>query len=201
MPTAVEILSLLISPATKLFTWTVRKFKKPDPVPILKRREELKIELESHFHRRDKYGTRGEAIIRDINRMDSYPELDEHQKGISPWFTVEVKDVYHRGIEVFIHVRKSIKKDKNGRWAFADQKDEGAITAYPVGRIPFDLIEYINWNGDEHYNLPQIYCRFKDGQPYEGIPFYVEYQGSTFLVEAKGFRPWDKEKRFWQFWR
>jgi hypothetical protein len=33
--------------------------------------------------------------------VDAYPELDDQPLGISPWFKVEGKDLYHRGLEVF----------------------------------------------------------------------------------------------------
>ena len=50
---------------------------------------------------------------------------------------------------------------------------------------------------EEH--LPIIYCRLKDGQPYESVPFFWRYtKDDEFLVEVEGFRPWDKKKRFWQ---
>lgn len=194
----IEILKLIFSPLLELVEWIVKKFQKPDPVLVLKRREELRREFERKLPQKDKYGVHCEAIIRDIKCMDSYPNTNTVEKGISSWFGVEVKGLYHRGIEVFISMPKYIKRDKSGRWSFADDDDtEEKVLAYPVGRIPFDLIEYVNWDGDEYYPSPHIYCRFKalDGQPYESIPFFAkEGRNPEYLIEVKEFRPWDRKK-------
>jgi len=194
-----ELLAAVLSPLLELSKWIYAKFKKPDPVQLLKRREELRREFEEHLPKKNKYGVHCDAIIRDIKRMDLYPAIDEEGKGISPWFKVEVKGLYHRGLEVFTSMPKSIKQGENGEWDFADYKDPQEVTGYPVGRIPFDLIEHVDWEGDEYYPDPHIYCRFKDGQPYESTVFFRRYtKDDEFLIEVEGFRPWDKKKRFWQ---
>lgn len=195
-----EILNLIFSPLIDLGKWIIKKLQKPAPVLVLKRREEFRKEFESKLPQKNRYGVHCEAIIRDMKRMDSYPDIDTGKKGISPWFKVEVKGLYHRGVEVFISMPEYIKKDKSGRWKFTDHKDTGEkVLAYPVGRIPFDLIEYVNWDGDEYYPFPHIYCRFKafKGQPYESIPFFAKYEGSEYLFEVDGFRPWDKKGGSW----
>jgi hypothetical protein len=200
MISMVEILNLIFSPLVDLGKWAFQKFQKPDPVLILKRREEFRKEFRKHLPPQDKYGVHCEAIIRDIKRMDSYPDIDTREQGISPWFKVEVKGLYHRGVEVFFGTRRSIKKDMYGEWRFADHNDtEETVLVYPVGRIPFDLIEYVNWDGDEDDPSPHIYCRFKafKGQPYEAIPFFAKHTGSEDVFEVKGFRPWDKKKGIW----
>lgn len=43
-----------------------------------------------------------EAIVRDVARMDAYPEPDDSPWGISPWFKVEIKELYHRGLEMLL---------------------------------------------------------------------------------------------------
>ena len=194
-----EMLSALITPLIEITKWAFKTFRKPTPVQILKRREELKREFEKRLPPKDQHGVHCEAIIRDIRRMDSYPDIHTRHKGISAWFKVEVKGLYHRGVEVFFGVRRRIKKDMYGEWRFADYTDEETVLVYPVGRIPFDLIEYVNWDGDEHGGSPHIYCRFKTfkGQPYEAILFFSKYLGSEDLIEVKGFRPWDKKNGSW----
>ena len=130
--------------------------------------------------------------------MDLYPEADEDGKGISPWFKVEVKGFYHRGVEVFLSMPNSIKLLASGGWTFCHYDDPGAVIAFPVGRIPFDLIEHVDWEGDEYYPDPHIYCQFKDGEPYETVVFYRKFsKDSDFLTEVEDFRPYAK-KRWWQ---
>ena len=178
----------------------MRKFQKPNPTLVLKRREEFKKEFEQNLPPKNTYGVHTEAIIRDISRMDSYPDIQQARKGISPWFKVEIKGLYHKGVEAFISGYQYIKKDKNGKWQFTEHDDKDTkVLAYPVGRIPFDLIEYINWDGDEYYPFPHIYCKFKSfkRQPYESIPFFAKRGESEYLFEVEGFRPWDKKKGIW----
>ena len=78
--------------------------EKDDPVETLEYREKLKREFENKLPPKPNRGgdhCRCEAIIRDITRMDEYPDIDPKSKGISPWFKVEVKGLYHKGLEIF----------------------------------------------------------------------------------------------------
>jgi hypothetical protein len=190
---------VLVGPALRLAGWITNRFKKPDPVQILQRREKWKREFEEHLPKPNKFGVRCDAIIRDIDRMDLYPNIDEKGKGISPWFKVEIKGLYERGVEAFISMPQCVKRLPTGEWTFCDYEDPEKVTAYPVGRIPFDLIEHVDWSGDQYYYDPHIYCRFKRGQPYEKIVFYRKWsKEDEFMDEIEGFSPWGKKKRFWQ---
>jgi hypothetical protein len=93
----------LISPVLRLGDWIVRKISGPKPEDIVSKRLRLKGEFENHLRSKDNFGTRGDAIIRDIRRFDQYPNADTStwSRGASPWFKVELKDIYHRGAEVF----------------------------------------------------------------------------------------------------
>lgn len=194
-----QILSIFIE-IIEFIKFIFKKNQRPNPVAILKHREQIRKDFNQKLPEKDKYGVHCEAIIRDLKRMDTYPEIEIANKGISPWFKVEIKGLYHKGVEAFISSPKYIKKDQNDQWIFTDYKDKDEkILAYPVGRIPFDLIGYINWEGDEYYPFPHIYCHFKafKGQPYESIPFYGKYGNSEHLFEVEGFKPWDKKKGVW----
>ena len=81
--------------------------------------------------------------------MDDYPEVDESPWGISPWFKVEVKGQYHRGLEVIPKLAAVELSAKEAREADGDQTETVAI----IGRIPFDSIVHIDWAGDEYGNL------------------------------------------------
>lgn len=41
-----------------------------------------------------------DVIIRDMERIDSYPESSDKNKGISPWFKAGLMGTYHKGIQV-----------------------------------------------------------------------------------------------------
>ena len=61
-----------------------RQSPKPDPdletVKGLKRRDELRDEFYERLPKPDKFGVRGEAVLQDIKRLNSYPRLDNRRK-------------------------------------------------------------------------------------------------------------------------
>jgi hypothetical protein len=150
--------------------------------------------------------TNGDAIIRELRRKDTYPELDESLRSVSPWFKVELKGTYHAGIEVFTSVQNVTIR--NGIARRADPTDPTAETVYIVGRIPYEAIEGIDWEGDEYYGFTHIYCRFRVGSrrgPYaevilydieahelgNGHKFYERLEGVTWKPKRRGLaRRW-----------
>ena len=154
-----------------------QRYKKSDPVELLKKRQEWQSEFEKHLKKTGLIY--GEAIIRDISRMDSYPEINEKEKGISPWFKVEVKGLYHRGIEVILSIDGLVHVTNHDKWRYSQTEDSDYINAYLVGQIPFDVIRIVDWDGDNYYRCPHIYCEFfrKEKQPYENLIYY-ELRGS-----------------------
>jgi hypothetical protein len=146
------------------------------PEEIVKRRQKWKDEIEEKFQWiNDKVGY-GEVIIRDVKRNDLYPEIEDKKKGISSCFRVGYFGTYHRGIEIGLSIHELIYEEKYKAWRFADyknKKEEGDLNAYVVGLIPFENIANIDWNGDEYYSCPHIYCHFlnKRKEPYEEIIF------------------------------
>ena len=151
------------------------KFQKPDPSVVLKRRQEWHHEFETHLQKKSDTSNFGNAIIRDISRMDNYPKIDDGKKGISSWFPVEIKGLYHRGIEVILRIDSLVYVADFRQWHFSPNGGKGTVNAFLVGQIPFDLIRYVEWNGDEYYRYPHIYCEFnkKKKQPYENLVYYV----------------------------
>ena len=133
-----------------IFLWVKKRFQPPDPVAVLEIRRKWKEEFQTRLRRLERAPTYEDAIIRDISRMDSYPGLDEHSKGISPWFKVEIKGLYHRGLEVFLRV-ESVKYEASvDSWRWADCNESDVVNAYDVGRIPFEAIKQVEWGGDQY---------------------------------------------------
>jgi len=127
--------------------------------------------------------------------MDIYPEIPK-EKGISPWFKAEVKGLYHRGVEVFISTPKYIIFDKEKReWGFAKDNEKNGIIAFPVGKILYDYIVKIDWEGDEFYPFPHIYCNFQNKkEPYEEVIFYKHCgEGEhKYYLQIENFYPYEK---------
>lgn len=167
-----------LSASYNLFSDVERKLEAlsrgKDNTAILRDRQQWKKEFEAHLLPVNEYGSRGDAIIRDVARMDSYPKMEtSNQKSLSLWFKVEIKGLYHRGLEVFVGV-DTVKQDQGTRkWRFAKYDEPDAVTVYVVGRIPFDGLRSVEWDGDEFKAIPHFYCDFSkyNGQPYEEYVF------------------------------
>lgn len=149
--------------------------------PRLKNHDKVnkRINLQKEFEKylieniwKQKY--RSDVILRDLKRLDKYyPKTDESKK-ISSWFRAGLLDTYHRGIFVGLHVTRLIKTSEGIR--HPKQNENDYFTAFLVGKIPYDSIENVNWEGDEYYNYPHIFCHFehKNKEPYEEIIYCVE---------------------------
>jgi hypothetical protein len=124
-----------------------------------------------------------EIIIRDIRRMDKFPEIDKNCIGISPWFKVDVVGFYDRGIEVFLSDSRSVIQTENG-WCLlpVGEHSETALFAASVGRIPFHVIERIDWSrSDPYYSAPHFYCHFSGPLrgPYEDVIYKAKLYPSV----------------------
>jgi hypothetical protein len=180
MAAELGFLGPLITVLKELGGYMGQRFRKPDPVAVLEGRKRWKGEFEQHLRRRDASGTRGDAIIRDIKRMDHYPELeDTGRRRVSAWFKVEVKGLYHRGVEAFLSVETLVPVNDGQAWRLGESGEPEAINALLVGRIPFDRVRSVDWEGDGYYPFPHIYCDFtlRKGQPYEDLVFYAAHEG------------------------
>jgi len=168
-------LTPLYNLAKDFILWLARRQEAKSPLAILEARKKWKAEFQGRLRRLRHAPTYGDAIIRDVSRMDSYPELDDKSKGISPWFKVEVKGLYHRGFEVFLRIESIKYLDTENGWRFANYDEPGAVNAAVVGKIPFELVKSVDWDGDGYYPFPHIYCEFtkKHKQPYEEVVFYI----------------------------
>ncbi len=175
----IDLLSLLYDLLKDILRFILKRFKKPNPTELLKQRQILRSEFERHLSKKKTELIFGEAIIRDVSRIDIYPNFNDGKKGISPWFKVEVKGLYHRGLEVIIGIDSIFYNEDLCQWCYATNDENDNIKAFLVGQIPFDVIRGVEWNGDEYYSCPHIYCEFikKKKQPYENLIYY-ELQGS-----------------------
>jgi hypothetical protein len=171
----IGLLSPLYNITKDLLRWALKTLEKEDPAKIIELRQKWKAEIQGHLRWIDDVVGHGEAIVRDVRRADLYPEADEKGKGISPWFRVGLLDLYHRGLQVGLRI-KGLRYDGSagsGRYADYVRGEEPHINAHLVGRIPFERIVSVDWDGDEYYGIPHIYCRFtsKRKEPYEEMIF------------------------------
>jgi hypothetical protein len=168
-----SLISLIYNALKELYHWAVGRSKKLSAEEVVRLRQKWKDEIERHMRWVDGRVGYGEALIRDVKRMDSYPYTDGKKKGISPWFKIDLLGTYHRGLQVGLKVVGLKYEQCEKAWRFCNYSsgESSDINAYLVGLIPFERIVSMNWEGDEYDNIPHIYCHFtsKKKEPYEEI--------------------------------
>ena len=171
----IEWLSIGYSALKDLLKFVQSKQKGLNPEETVRRCQKWKNQIKKNFEWIDDKVGYGQIIIHDVQRNGLYPEIEEKNKGISSWFRVGFLETYYRGIKVGLGIRELIYEKKYKAFRFADykNKEEGDLNTYLVGLIPFENIVNIDWNGDEYYSCPHIYCHFlsKKKEPYEELIF------------------------------
>ncbi len=120
---------------------------------------------------RNKFKT--DVIVHDVARVDDYPDIQENEKKISPWFRVGFMGTYDRGVLLGLQWTY-LEEEANGWQVYDSSPPAGAIKVMLLGAVPYETIESFNPNGDEYYNKPHLYCHFDfGGEPYERL-FYGE---------------------------
>jgi hypothetical protein len=172
IPVPTFIYSLLKDVASWL--WALVRGRHLSPSEKIRLREKWKPEFEEHIYQQRKEKLREDVIIRDVKRMDIYPETDEKGRGISPWFRAGLMGTYHKGALIGLRWT-TLTKDAKDEWRYTDyQKGEhGDVNVILIGYIPFENIESVDWRGDEYYGFPHIYCYFdaRRKEPYEKTAF------------------------------
>lgn len=173
--------------------------QRADPEDRIRRRQRVKAEITEKLPA-SRSGYAPELIIRDLARVDAYPEVDDRPWGISPWFKVEGKGTYHRGLEVFLSVQEVVIHGSVARHPNEGENAE-RTKVFVVGRVPFDAIVTIDWEGDEYYPVPHVYCWFQQADgPYEAIVLYEPgYRDHLFLRDDLRYKPPRRSR--WRQWR
>jgi hypothetical protein len=96
--------------------------RKLSAAEIVELRKKWKGEFEPRIWEWHQKKLREDVIIRDMKRFDSYPDLDEKAKGISPWFRAGLVGTYHRGIQVGLSWDTLTKHGKDDRWRRTNYK-------------------------------------------------------------------------------
>ena len=131
-----------------------------------------------------------------MKRLDNYQDIDQNAKGISPWFRVGLVGTYHKGIQIGLDWKGLVKHGKDWRRSNYKTGETADITALLIGLIPFENIETVDWEGDEFYNYPHIYCFFCYGkEPYEHFGYYTETTPSHGLPFFTEVAPYDRVRR------
>jgi hypothetical protein len=151
----------------------------PTPEQILKQRQRWKSPFEREVRRRHSNELRRDVILRDVKRMDHYPNTDDQKgKHTSPWFRSDLVGTYHRGILIGLGWQGLKRNEEKDEWRYVNYRSGATadINLLLVGRIPYENIEDVDWEGDEYRLFPHIYCHFaaRKSGPYESLAFCTE---------------------------
>ncbi|WP_299948655.1 hypothetical protein [uncultured Microbulbifer sp.] len=178
-----------------------REGKNLTPGELVKHSEELRKQFQEEIFKCRAEEIRKDVIIRHVNRMDSYPDIDDKAKGISPWFRAGLLDTYHKGIMVGLRFG-TLSEGPDG-WRFTKHNDgeKGDIKVYMIGKIPYEFVERVNFDGDEYYNFPHIFCHFANkGEPYSEIVFCEEIDmgnGHSYYKEIAKYDEVSENSKSW----
>ena len=139
----------------------------------LEAREKWKLGFEGWINGRRRYHLRSEVIVRDVNRMDDYPETEETKKGISPWFKANLVGTYHNGISLQLNFSDLIECECGWRLKTDQDPIDSGVAVALIGNIPYENIVHVDWEGNEYYSNAPIFCLFdaKNGEPYEKLAY------------------------------
>jgi hypothetical protein len=164
----------------------------------LELRNRWKSQFTSYLADQHQKKLRTDVIIRDMKRMDVYPEASS-SKGISAWFRVGLADTYERGIMVGLRWEGLTEGDDGFRYGDWTKGEEGQRKVLLTGYVPYENIESVDWDGDGYYGFPHIYCYFTfKGEPYEKIMFCERHELNgwpffTGVVDYKSVRKLSKK--------
>ena len=165
-----------------------REGRKFTPGELIKHSDELKKQFQDEIYKCRSQELRKDVIIRHVNRMDSYPEIVDTTKGVSSWFRVGLLDTYHRGIMVGLGYGTLSNGPEGLRYTDYQNGEHGDIKVLLIGKIPYEYIEGVHFDGDEYYNFPHIFCHYaKNGEPYEELVYCQEIDmgnGHTYYKEV-----------------
>lgn len=136
--------------------------------------DSLRRQFEEEIQRGRQNKLRKEVIIRDVNRLDDYPN-SKPTKGISSSFKVGLLDIYHKGIKVGLGWKSLVDEPQGLRKVNYKSGECAQLNAMLIGAIPYDFIVSMNVDGDEYDNFPHVFCHFAHkGEPYERLYYAQE---------------------------
>lgn len=171
------------------------------PAQKIAARDKWRPIFKDYFIEAARKNYRSDTIVHDVDRLDNYPETGE-EKGISSWFRVGLMGTYNDGI--LLGLRWTYVEEKNGAWVENGQsKSQSAVKVMLLGEVPFESIESVNFDGDDYYNKPHIFCHCDfGGEPYKRLFYGEEFQlDPNFPYHYRDLLEYQREKPFrWKFW-
>jgi hypothetical protein len=141
------------------------------PQEKLERRVKWKPQFEAWILEHNRKHLRHDCIVRDMKRLDCYPNIAD-ERGISSWFRVGLIDTFEREIMVALQWTGLVKDQEGWRFGEYEMEKDNMVNLMFTGFIPYENIEIVDWDGDQYYSYPHLYCYFDfKGQPYERLGY------------------------------
>jgi hypothetical protein len=154
-----------------LWRWARRNRRNLTPQQKLELRARWKPPVESWLLKHNREKLRHDCIVRDMKRIDEYPNAKKG-RGISAWFRVSLIDTYERGLMVGLRIEGLVEESSGWRLGDYENERDRMVNMVLTGFIPCENIEMIDWDGDDYYPYPHIYCYFDfKGEPYERLAY------------------------------
>jgi len=151
------------------------------PTQKLELRLKWQPEFENWLHKQVRDKLEPQIVIRDLRRMDVFPDIPKSSRGARAWFRTLIIATYERGIVVSLAHGNLMPVGE--KWRYADHKaDESGPRCVLAGFIPYDLIDGVNWQPDPYYSSPSVFCYF-DGlqrRPFEKVAFCQQWDFDGF---------------------
>jgi len=152
----------------------------------LEHKEQIKQKVEQHLSEIYKKKLNSEVYLVNMKRyFKDYPSNAEKRFEGYSHIRAGIKSLRFDGVEFFAEMPVGVYQKPDGKLYFKGKKEEEVFTAFPVGIVPYDWIEYIDLEGDEYAFVPLFYCHFKGktnwkfwkrllffGYPYKKMTFY-----------------------------
>lgn len=182
------VISLLVAGILVPFAiyWLSRK--KTDR-QLLQHRESIQRKLDEfagHI-RNDRYAS--EVRLIDTKQYRKHYPTGAPGKTKVVDLRAEFKTCYSDGVEFFSDMPQGAVESENGKIKLV-RGTEHEFVVSPVGKVPYEWVDFVELEGDEYHNFPLIYCRFKGkgklkGTPYNELKYYFREEGSDYLQEVE----------------
>jgi hypothetical protein len=127
--------------------WRGRK-RRLTPQETLAARAKWKPTFTEWLQNQNHQRLRTDVVIRDIKRIDKYPDIDERDKGISAWFRSGIVDTYEKGILLGLRIVELKHDTDKGGFYFPPKGERGDVRLMFAGFVPYENIESVDWEGE-----------------------------------------------------
>lgn len=170
---AVGALKTVLEFVKSAYVWARGRKAALSNVEIVELRTKWKPVFDEHLAlcQRDKLGR--DVTVRDIKRLDEYPNIKDEAKGISPWFRAGLVGTNESSILLLLQWMSLNAEAKEFMQLeeIARQDAEGSGNVALIGYVRFEQVVSVNWNGDDYNSRPSLFLHFdaRRGEPYSRL--------------------------------